>query len=237
MIGHALAIDGPAGAGKSTVAKNLAKRLGYIYIDTGAMYRATTYKALSLEIDLEDPEAFGFLDDTDFEFKKGELYMDSVNMTSLNRLKEVSDNVSLVASHIPVRNKLVKLQQEIALNNNVVMDGRDIGTVVLKDADLKVFLTASPQVRAKRRYEELVALGRKVDIVELEKDIVRRDQYDSSRKYNPLKQAKDAIYIDTSNKNIDEVTDLLYKKFIEIVNKGDLKEWVYTIKQGYTHRR
>jgi cytidylate kinase len=224
MIGHALAIDGPAGAGKSTVAKNLAKRLGYIYIDTGAMYRATTYKALSLEIDLEDPEAFGFLDDTDFEFKKGELYMDSVNMTSLNRLKEVSDNVSLVASHIPVRNKLVKLQQEIALNNNVVMDGRDIGTVVLKDANLKVFLTASPQVRAKRRYEELVALGRKVDIVELEKDIVRRDQYDSSRKYNPLKQAKDAIYIDTSNKNIDEVTDLLYKKFIEIVNKGDLKE-------------
>jgi cytidylate kinase len=224
MIGHALAIDGPAGAGKSTVAKNLAKRLGYIYIDTGAMYRATTYKALSLEIDLEDPEAFGFLDDTDFEFKKGELYMDSVNMTSLNRLKEVSDNVSLVASHIPVRNKLVKLQQEIALNNNVVMDGRDIGTVVLKEADLKVFLTASPQVRAKRRYEELVALGRKVDIVELEKDIVRRDQYDSSRKYNPLKQAKDAIYIDTSNKNIDEVTDLLYKKFIEIVNKGDLKE-------------
>jgi len=237
MIGHALAIDGPAGAGKSTVAKNLAKRLGYIYIDTGAMYRATTYKALSLEIDLEDPEAFGFLDDTDFEFKKGELYMDSVNMTSLNRLKEVSDNVSLVASHIPVRNKLVKLQQEIALNNNVVMDGRDIGTVVLKDANLKVFLTASPQVRAKRRYEELVALGRKVDIVELEKDIVRRDQYDSSRKYNPLKQAEDAIYIDTSNKNIDEVTDLLYKKFIEIVNKGDLKEWVYTIKQGYTHRR
>ncbi|MFA7561609.1 MAG: (d)CMP kinase [Candidatus Izemoplasmatales bacterium] len=224
MIGHALAIDGPAGAGKSTVAKNLAKRLGYIYIDTGAMYRATTYKALSLEIDLEDPEAFGFLDDTDFEFKKGELYMDSVNMTSLNRLKEVSDNVSLVASHIPVRNKLVKLQQEIALNNNVVMDGRDIGTVVLKDANLKVFLTASPQVRAKRRYEELVALGRKVDIVELEKDIVRRDQYDSSRKYNPLKQAEDAIYIDTSNKNIDEVTDLLYKKFIEIVNKGDLKE-------------
>lgn len=224
MIGHALAIDGPAGAGKSTVAKNLAKRLGYIYIDTGAMYRATTYKALSLEINLEEPDAFGFLDDTDFEFINGELYMDLVNMTSLNRLKEVSDNVSLVASHIPVRNKLVKLQQEIALNNNVVMDGRDIGTVVLKDADLKVFLTASVEVRAKRRYEELVALGRKVSLNELEKDIVRRDQYDSSRKYNPLKQAADAIYIDTSAKNIDEVTDLLYKKFIEIVNKGDFKE-------------
>jgi cytidylate kinase len=221
MVYHALAIDGPAGAGKSTVAKTLAKRLGYVYIDTGAMYRATTYKALSLEVNLSDPEAFDFLDGTEFEFKNGELYMDSVNMTSLNRLKDISDNVSLVASHIPVRNKLVALQKEIAANNNVVMDGRDIGTVVLKHADLKVFLTASVEVRAKRRFDELMSLGNKVNLKELENDIKRRDAYDSSRKYNPLKQAEDAIYIDTSNKNIDEVSDLLYKKFMEIVDEGE----------------
>jgi cytidylate kinase len=221
MVYHALAIDGPAGAGKSTVAKTLAKRLGYVYIDTGAMYRATTYKALSLEVDLNDPEAFDFLDSTEVEFRTGELYMDSVNMTSLNRLKEVSDNVSLVSSHIPVRNKLVRLQKEIAANNNVVMDGRDIGTVVLKEAELKVFLTASVEVRAKRRFDELVALGNKVNLKDLENDIQRRDAYDSSRKYNPLKQAADAIYIDTSDKNIDEVSDLLYKKFMEIVIEGE----------------
>ena len=221
MVYHALAIDGPAGAGKSTVAKTLAKRLGYVYIDTGAMYRATTYKALSLEINLNDSEAFDFLDSTDFEFKNGELYMDRVNMTTLNRRKEVSDNVSLVASHIPVRNKLVHLQQEIAANNNVVMDGRDIGTVVLKEADLKVFLTASVEVRAKRRYDELLSLGNKVNLSNLEQDIKRRDAFDSTRKYNPLKQAEDALYIDTSDKNIDEVSELLYKKFMEIVNKGE----------------
>ena len=221
MIYHAVAIDGPAGAGKSTVAKTLAKRLGYVYIDTGAMYRATTYKALSLEINLNDPEGFVFFDSTDLEFRNGELYMDSVNMSSLNRLKEVSDNVSLVSSHIPVRNKLVSLQKEIASNNNVVMDGRDIGTVVLKHADLKIFMTASVEVRAKRRYEELVKLGVKTSVRELETDIKRRDNYDSSRAYNPLKQADDALYIDTSDKNIDEVTDFIYKKFMDIVNKGE----------------
>src|SRR6056297_692203 len=134
MSYHALAIDGPAGAGKSTIAKLLAKKLGYTYIDTGAMYRSTTFKALNLGIDLENPESFSFLDNTEFVFKDGELFMDGVRMTKLNRTKEVAENVSLVASHIPVRNKLVSLQQDIAKNNNVVMDGRDIGTVVLKDA-------------------------------------------------------------------------------------------------------
>ena len=213
---HSIAIDGPAGAGKSTVAKNLAEKLNYIYIDTGAMYRATTYKALSLGIDLSDPEAYEFLEETKFIFKKGELLMDSVNMSVLNRLKEVADNVSLVASHIPVRNKLVELQQNIAKENNVVMDGRDIGTVVLKDANLKVFMVASVEVRAKRRYDELQKLGFNQTLEELIEDIKRRDDYDSSRDYNPLKQAKDAILIDTSEISIKEVTDLLYDKFISI---------------------
>lgn len=222
MSYYALAIDGPAGAGKSTIAKLLAKKLNYTYIDTGAMYRATTYKAISLEVDLTDPESFTFLDDTEFVFKNGELYMDGVNMTSLNRTKDVSDNVSLVASHIPVRNKLVSLQKEIAKINDVVMDGRDIGTVVLKNANLKVFLTATVQVRAKRRYEELTSIGRDTTIEDIEEEIKKRDLYDSTRNYNPLKKAEDAIEIDTSDKEISQVVDLLYKKYIHIVNEGEL---------------
>lgn len=219
---HAIAIDGPAGAGKSTVARLLAKKLGFVYIDTGAMYRATTYKAISLDIDVNNPDAFDFLDDTVFEFHSGELNMDGVNMTTLNRLKGVADNVSVVASHIPVRNKLVILQQKIAENNNVVMDGRDIGTIVLPKAEQKYYLDASVEVRAKRRYEELMALKMKVDLETMIEDIKRRDLIDSNRDYNPLKQAKDAIYIDTSNKNINNVVDMLYKRYITKIEKGDL---------------
>ena len=218
---HSIAIDGPAGAGKSTVAKQLAKKLNYTYIDTGAMYRATTYKAITLGVDLANPYDYGFLDHTEFVFKNGELYMDGINMTVLNRLKEVADEVSLVSSHVPVRNKLVMLQQKIAKNHNIVMDGRDIGTVVLPNADLKIFMVASVKVRAKRRFDELQALGSKQTLAELEDDIQRRDDYDSSREYNPLKQAKDAILIDTSEISIEEVTDLLYDKFMLKI-KGDL---------------
>jgi cytidylate kinase len=210
---HSIAIDGPAASGKSTVAKELAKKLEYIYIDTGAMYRATTYKALSIGVDLNNPYAFSFLETTEFVFKTGELFMDGVNMTVLNRRKQVADNVSLVASHIPVRNKLVLLQQNIAKKNNVVMDGRDIGTVVLKDADIKFFMIASVEVRANRRYTELQKYGSNQTVDELIEDIKRRDDFDSSRDYNPLKQANDAILIDTSKNSIEEVTDLIYKKF------------------------
>jgi len=221
MSYHALAIDGPAGAGKSTIAKLLAEKLNFTYIDTGAMYRATTYKAISLEVDLSDPNSFSFLDDTEFIFKNGELYMDGVNMTRLNRSKEVSDQVSLVASHIPVRNKLVALQQTISKDNHVVMDGRDIGTVVLKHAELKVFLTASVHVRAMRRHEELKNNGRDVTVEQLEEEIKKRDLFDSSRAYNPLKKAVDAIEIDTSDKTINQVVDLIYNKYIEII-EGEL---------------
>ncbi len=209
-----IAIDGPAASGKSTVAKQLAKKLDYIYIDTGAMYRATTYKAISLGIDLNNPYAFSFLDTTDFVFKSGELYMDDVNMTVLNRRTEVADNVSLVSSHIPVRNKLVTLQQNIAKHNNVVMDGRDIGTVVLPNAMIKVYMVADPRVRARRRQEELKLYGIIQTIDELVEDIKRRDDIDSSRDYNPLKQADDAVLIDTSDLSIDEVVDSIYKEFI-----------------------
>ncbi|MCK4551765.1 MAG: (d)CMP kinase [Tenericutes bacterium] len=220
---HSIAIDGPAASGKSTVAKNLAKTLNYIYIDTGAMYRATTYKAISLGIDLEDQNAYDFLNNTEFVFKDGELYMDNLNMSVLNRLKAVANNVSLVASHKPVRNKLVELQQAIAKQSNVVMDGRDIGTVVLKDADLKIFMIASVEVRAERRFNELNKLGLKhtQTLSELIEDIQRRDDYDSSRAYNPLRQAEDAELIDTSDISIGEVTGLLYEKYISKL-KGEI---------------
>ncbi len=211
---HSIAIDGPAASGKSTVAKELAKKLKYIYIDTGAMYRATTYKAISIGIDLNNPYAYSFIDTTEFVFKFGELFMDGVNMTVLNRRKEVADNVSLVASHIPVRNKLVILQQNITKQHNVVMDGRDIGTVVLKDADVKIFMIASVEVRAERRFIELQRYGYNQSLSDLIEDIKRRDDFDSSRDYNPLKQAKDAILIDTSENSIDEVTDMIYNKFM-----------------------
>lgn len=212
---HALAIDGPAGAGKSTVAKLVAEKLGYVYVDTGAMYRATTLKALELRIDIDDPEAFGFLKDTDIAFVDGVLLVDGVDVTTKIRSNLVSNNVSVVASHIPVRNQLVAIQQGIAAKADVVMDGRDIGTVVLPDADLKIFMTASVNERARRRHEENLSLGIESDLNKLIREIERRDRIDSSRSYNPLRQAEDAIFLDTSNLDINQVANTIYDMFIK----------------------
>lgn len=221
MPSYSLAIDGPAGAGKSSVAKKVAQMLGYIYIDTGAMYRAATYKALRLGVNLKDPEAFSFLDTTQMHFVEGVLFLDGKDVTMAIRSNDVSNNVSVVASHIPVRNKLVEIQQAIALNHNVVMDGRDIGTVVLPNADLKIFMTASVEERAKRRYEENKSLGIESNYEKLIHEIKRRDTIDSSRAYNPLRQAEDAIYLDTSDMDINEVTEKIYQMFLQIIaNKG-----------------
>lgn len=219
MKHYALAIDGPAGAGKSTVAKMVAQRLGYTYIDTGAMYRATTYKALKLKIDLNDPTAFSFLDETVMEFKNGILFLDGIDVTQKIRTNQVSNNVSVVASHIPVRNKLVEIQQAIAQSNNVVMDGRDIGTIVLPYADLKIYMTASVEERARRRHEENVSIGIESDYDKLIKEIERRDRIDSSRAYNPLKQAQDAIYLDTSDLDILAVADKIHRMFVDIIDR------------------
>lgn len=217
MIYHALAIDGPAGAGKSTVAKLLARRLGYTYIDTGAMYRATTLKALRLGIDINDPNQFGFLDWTRMEFHDGVLFVDGEDITGEIRSNDISNSVSIVASHIPVRNKLVNLQQQIAKDSNVVMDGRDIGAVVLPDADLKIFMTASVEERARRRHEENLSLGIPSNYKRLISEIERRDKIDSSREYNPLRQAEDAVYLDTSDHDINAVADMIYKMFIKVI--------------------
>lgn len=219
MKHYALAIDGPAGAGKSTVAKMVAQRLGYIYIDTGAMYRATTYKALKLKIDLNDPTSFSFLDETVMEFRNGVLYVDGNDMTQKIRTNQVSNNVSVVASHIPVRNKLVEIQQAIAQTNDVVMDGRDIGTIVLPNADLKIYMTASVEERARRRHEENMSIGIESDYDKLIKEIERRDRIDSSRAYNPLKQAQDAIYLDTSDLDILAVADKIHRMFVDIIDR------------------
>lgn len=218
MNHHALAIDGPAGAGKSTVAKLLARKLGYTYIDTGAMYRATTYKALRLKVDLNDPEAFGFLDATEMAFRNGILWMDGEDVSEKIRTHVVSNNVSIVASHVPVRNKLVALQQKIARNDDVVMDGRDIGTIVLPHADLKIFMTATVEERARRRYEEEIANGIESDYPKILKDIERRDRIDSSRIYNPLRQAPDAVYLDTSHLDIGQVSEQIYQQFMKIID-------------------
>ncbi len=221
---NALAIDGPAGAGKSTVAKLVAKRLGYTYIDTGAMYRATTLKALNLKVDLNDPEQFAFLNDTTMEFHDGALFMDNQDVMKQIRSNQVSSNVSVVSSHVPVRNKLVSLQQAIASSTNVVMDGRDIGTIVLPNADLKIYMTASVDERARRRHEENISLGIPSDYNRLIKDIERRDKFDSSRSYNPLKQAEDAIYLDTSDNDINAVANLIYEMFIKVLSTKRSRE-------------
>lgn len=218
MSYHALAIDGPAAAGKSTVAKLLAKKLNFTYIDTGAMYRATTYKALKLKINLNDPEAFDFLDFTTMSFVDGVLFMDGEDVSQKIRQHVVSNNVSLVSSHIPVRNKLVELQQKIANECNVVMDGRDIGTVVLPHAELKIFMTATVEERARRRHEENLATGIESDYQKILKDIEKRDLYDSTRSYNPLRQAEDALWMDTSNLDIEAVAEKIYTQYKAIID-------------------
>ncbi len=217
MKHHALAIDGPAGAGKSTVAKMLAKRLGYVYIDTGAMYRAITYKALRLKINLDNPEEYRFLETTHMTFINDVLFLDGEDITKRIRTNVVNQNVSLCASHIPVRNELVRLQQKIAAENDVVMDGRDIGTIVIPKADLKIFMTATVEERARRRHEENLANGIDSDYQKIFKDIERRDKIDSSRAYNPLRQAEDAVYLDTSHLDIDTVSEVIYQMFMKII--------------------
>jgi cytidylate kinase len=211
-----IAIDGPAGAGKSTIAKGLAEQLNILHLDTGAMYRAVTHQALTLGIDLEDSSQYGFIDELDFTFKEGALYLNQVNVEKAIRNQTTTQNVSLVASHKSVRDALVKRQQAIAKHTSLVMDGRDIGTVVLPHAPFKFFLTADPKTRALRRQSELLKKGEAADLEFLINDIKRRDDLDSNRRLNPLKKADDAIEIDTANYSIIE----LIQHLTQIVKEG-----------------
>jgi len=212
MSGFKLAIDGPAGSGKSTISKRIADKLGWIHIDTGAMYRAVTLEALELGIDLHDTNQYHFLETIQIRYEHDAIYINDRNVNEDIRSQAVTKNVSLVSSFPYVRDKMVKLQQEAASNGFIVMDGRDIGTVVLPHAELKIFLTANIEERAKRRYQESVKKGKNIHIDQIIEDIEIRDTKDSTRELSPLRKAEDAIEIDTSDLTIDQVVDLIISK-------------------------
>ncbi|MUK87254.1 (d)CMP kinase [Ornithinibacillus sp. L9] len=206
----AIAIDGPAAAGKSTVAKIVARKLSYIYIDTGAMYRALTLKATNNNVELNDESSLAeLLRETSIQLKQSDdgqrVLLDGEDVTLDIRSQNVTNNVSYVAKHPAIRKEMVARQQSLASKRGVVMDGRDIGTHVLPDAEVKIFLIASVEERAKRRYEENIQKGFPSDLEELKKEIKQRDQIDSKRDVAPLLKAEDAIEIDTTSLSIDEV--------------------------------
>jgi CMP/dCMP kinase len=202
-----IAIDGPAGAGKSTVAKLVAEQLEFVYIDTGAMYRAITYKAIKNGVDLQkEQQLTDLLNVTKIELTtSAKVYLDGEDVTELIRSQEVTNSVSFVASHSKIRFEMLDRQREMAVNGGTVMDGRDIGTAVLPDAEVKVFLIATVKERARRRYEENLAKGFPTDFEQLKQEISLRDKRDSERETAPLKKAEDAIEIDTTKLSINEV--------------------------------
>lgn len=216
-----IAIDGPAGAGKSTIAKMAAKKLDFIYVDTGAMYRAMALYFLRREIDAKDEkkiaEACEHINVT-IAYQEGEqqVLLNGENVNAFIRTEEVSMMTSNTSKYPAVREKLLYLQRELAAANNVVMDGRDIGTCVLPDAELKIYLTASASERAKRRYLEQKERGVESDLAQIERDIIARDEQDMNREIAPLKQAEDAIYLDTSDMTIEEVVT----KIVSLVQKA-----------------
>ena len=216
-----IAIDGPGAAGKSTIAKCLAKKLNYVHLDTGAMYRSTAYKALQNHICLEDEEAVcKMLEHTKIQLLiDGSILLDGEDVSDKIRTNEISLAASLVSKLANVRRMLVARQQEMAKEKGFIMDGRDIGTVVLKDAEVKIYMTATPMARAKRRYDQNIAKNIPTgSIEEIAKEIAERDLQDMTRENSPLKKADDAIEIDTSDMSIEEVTERIYglaKPFIE----------------------
>ena len=205
-----IAIDGPAGSGKSTIARILSQKLGFIYVDTGAMYRAIALYCLRKNLKAEEEEKIESLlpeIEVSIAYENGSqvVYLNGEDVSGLIRTPEVSAMTSPVAAYGPVREKLLDLQRKLARENDVVMDGRDIGTHVLPDAELKIYLTASVETRALRRYKELEEKGDKTPLSEIEESIRERDERDMNREIAPLKQAEDAYYLDSSELSIDEV--------------------------------
>ena len=209
-MSYNVAIDGPAGAGKSTIAKKIAKQMGLVYVDTGAMYRAMALFMIRNNISEEDLESINIRceeADITIRYENGEqvVYLNGENVNAYLRNEEVGNMASVSSTQPNVRKKLVSLQKALAKTTDVIMDGRDIGTCVLPDADVKIYLTADSRVRAKRRYDELTAKGIDCDLDEIEKDIIDRDHRDMTRKESPLCQAEDAILVDSSYMTIEEV--------------------------------
>lgn len=216
-----IAIDGPAGAGKSTIAKQVAQKLDYIYVDTGAMYRSMALACLRAGADLENEEAVSAVCqglDVALQYKNGEqaVLLNGENVNQLIRTQEVGNATSVIAVYPEVREKLVMLQRKLAEKENVVMDGRDIGSCVLPNADVKIYLTASARVRAQRRCKELLERGETADVDIVEHDIIDRDYRDMHREVSPLVQAPDAVLVDASDMTIEMVTN----KILELVNAG-----------------
>ncbi|XMB87238.1 (d)CMP kinase [Mycoplasmatota bacterium WC44] len=207
MTSFQVAIDGPAGSGKSSISKILSKKLNFNHVDTGAMYRAVTYEALNRGIDLNDNESYQFLNEIDIEYKDNSIYLNGLNINDEIRSHIVAQNVSVVAKQKLVRDKMVEIQRNVANKGNVIMDGRDIGYIVLPNANLKIFLNADVTERAKRRHKENLTNGINIEISKLIEEIKERDRLDSTRKLNPLRKAKDAIEIDTTSLTMEEVID------------------------------
>ncbi|MBM7569810.1 (d)CMP kinase [Aquibacillus albus] len=216
----AIAIDGPAAAGKSTVARKVARRLSYIYIDTGAMYRALTYKAIDYQVDLDnDQQLHELLLHTEIDLQQNDngqqVLVDSKEVTSLIRTESVTNHVSIVAKHPSVRKEMVKRQKALVEQRGVVMDGRDIGTHVIPDAEVKIFLIASVEERAQRRHLENIENGFPSNLDQLKAEIEKRDKLDSEREASPLVKAEDAIEIDTTSLSIDGVVE----RILQVVDK------------------
>ena len=219
-----IAIDGPAGSGKTTIAKLIAEDLGLVYLDTGAMYRLVTLKALNDGILGNLDKIIKMLDDLRIDIKKNGFYLDDTNVSEEIRKPVVSENVSDIAAIREVRGKMVDLQRKFSESKNVILDGRDIGTVVFPNADVKIFLIADAKERANRRYRELVAKGENVKIEEIYENILKRDKIDSTRKESPLKKADDAIEVDTTSKNIEEVKNEILNIVRKKINSIEVKK-------------
>lgn len=220
-MAHSVAIDGPAGAGKSTIAKRVAKQMQFIYVDTGAMYRAMAIYFIKNNIDPTDKMAINSsIEDISIsiEYDNGEqqVILNGENITGILRTEEVGNMASKISVYAKVRSKLVDLQRELAKTTDVIMDGRDIGTTVLPDADVKIYLTASVEARAGRRFRELVEKGIEADQDAIKKDIEERDYMDMNRENSPLRQAEDAILVDSSDMSIDETVETI----IDIISKS-----------------
>lgn len=219
-MSYNIAIDGPAGAGKSTIAKKVARNLDFIYVDTGAMYRAIALYLLRNQVETENEERishFAKLANVELTYINGEqqVILNGENVSGFIRTEQVGNMASVAAKNEDVRAQLLDLQRNLAQRENVIMDGRDIGTHVLPNADLKIYLTASSKVRANRRYKELQEKGIECNLEEIEQDIIARDKQDMERKIAPLKQAEDALLLDSSDMTIQEVVDKIVALFRE----------------------
>lgn len=215
MVNFQVAIDGPAGSGKSSISNIISNKLGFVHIDTGAMYRAVTLEAINQNIDLEDDTKYDFLNNIEIVYIDHKTFLNGKDVSGDIRTPEVTNKVSTVSKHKVVRDKMLDFQRASAAHGYVLMDGRDIGTVILPNANVKIFLTASPEERAKRRLIELRARDTNISYEEVLKSIIERDHKDSTREIAPLIQAKDAILIDTTSLSIEEVCDKIMRIVIE----------------------